>query len=64
VFQKYYTGNILGIERNKFQNSYFSLKRTKDRTRVRGVPEGRHTMRGCAPLLAAPRGGEAPLVAL
>jgi hypothetical protein len=63
VFQKCYTGNILGIGQNKFQNPYFSRKWTEDRTRVGGGVEGRHTMRGRAPLLAAPRGGEAPLVA-
>jgi hypothetical protein len=40
VFQKCYTGNILRIGRNKFQNSYFSQKRTKDRTRVGGGARG------------------------
>jgi hypothetical protein len=64
VFQKFYTGNTLGIRRNKFQNPYFSRKRTEDRTRVGVGPEGRLTMRGRAPLLAVPRGGETPLVAL
>jgi hypothetical protein len=31
VFQKSYTGNILGIGRKKFQKSYFSRKSTEDR---------------------------------
>jgi hypothetical protein len=64
VFQKSYTGNILGIGRNKDRYSYFSRTKDEDRKRAGGGPEGRLTMRGCAPLLAAPRGGEAPLVAL
>jgi hypothetical protein len=29
VFQKCYTGNILRIGKNKFQNPYFSRKRPK-----------------------------------
>jgi hypothetical protein len=48
-FQKCYTGNILGIGRNKFQNSYFSQKRTKGRTRAEGGPEAALTMRGHGP---------------
>jgi hypothetical protein len=40
VFQKCYTGNILGIGRNKFQKSYFSRKLPENR-RVVGVgPRG------------------------
>jgi hypothetical protein len=31
VFQKSYTGNILGIGRNKFQKSYFSWKLSENR---------------------------------
>jgi hypothetical protein len=34
VFQKSYTGNILGIGRNKFQKSYFSRKLPEDRKRA------------------------------
>jgi hypothetical protein len=64
VFQKNYTGNILGIGRNKDPNSYFSRTKDEDRKRAGGGPEGRLTMRGRAPLLATPRGGEASLVAL
>jgi hypothetical protein len=39
VFQKSYTGNILGIERNKFQKSYFSCTKDMDQTRA-GVGPG------------------------
>jgi hypothetical protein len=60
VFQKSYTGNLLGIGRNEDPNSYFSWTKDEDRKRAGGGPEGRLTMRGRAPLLAAPRGGEAP----
>jgi hypothetical protein len=49
VFQKSYTGNILGIGRNKFQKSYFSWKSTEDRKRARGGPEAAHTRRGRGP---------------
>jgi hypothetical protein len=49
VFQKSYTGNILEIGRNKFQKSYFSQKRTEDRTRAGEGPEAAHTMRGHGP---------------
>jgi hypothetical protein len=34
--KKSYKGNILGIGQNKFQNPYFSQKRTEDRTRAGG----------------------------
>jgi hypothetical protein len=47
VFQKSYTGNILGIGRNKFGNSYFA--RMKDQTGAGEGPEAGHTMRGRGP---------------
>jgi hypothetical protein len=55
VFQKSYTENILGIGRNKSQNSYFSRHKMKseDETgghqRVAAPPLGR-TMAWCGPL--------------
>jgi hypothetical protein len=49
VFQKSYTGNILGIERNKFQKSYFSWKLPEDRKRAGGGPEAALTRRGRGP---------------
>jgi hypothetical protein len=64
VFQKSYTGNILRIGQNKDRNSYFFRIKDEDRKRAGGGPEGRLTMGWHAPLLATPRGGEAPLVAL
>jgi hypothetical protein len=36
VFQKSYTGNILGIGRNKSQNSYFSQHETKSEDETEG----------------------------
>jgi hypothetical protein len=57
VFQKSYTGKILGIGRNKFQKSYFSRKLLENRRGVGGGPQGPHTpgRRGPAP-------GRAPYV--
>jgi hypothetical protein len=49
VFQKSYTGNILGIGRNKFQKSYISWKSIEDRTRAGGGPGVAHTIGGRGP---------------
>jgi hypothetical protein len=38
VFQKSYTGNILGIGRNKFVNSYFTRTKDEDQTGAREGP--------------------------
>jgi hypothetical protein len=59
VFQKSYTGNILGIERNKSRTFYFyrSFAKTEDETeggQGLATPWG-----GAAQPLAAPPGGEA-----
>jgi hypothetical protein len=64
VFQKSYTGNILGIGRNEFQKSYFFQKRTEDRTRAGGGPEAAHITGGATQPLATPTHGEATLVHL
>jgi hypothetical protein len=40
VFQKSYTGNILGIGRNKFQKSYFPQKLPENRRGVGVEPRG------------------------
>jgi hypothetical protein len=45
VFQKWYTGNILGIGRNKFLKSYFTRKIPEIRRRVGGGPLGAHMHR-------------------
>jgi hypothetical protein len=62
VFQKSYTGNILGIGRNKFGNSYFSRTEDEDQTGAGEGPEAGHTTGGAAQPLAAPTYGEATLV--
>jgi hypothetical protein len=49
VFQKSNTGNILGIGRNKFENSYFSRTKDEDQTGAREGPEAAHTTRGRDP---------------
>jgi hypothetical protein len=43
LFQKWYTGNILRIGRNKFLNSYFSRKLPEIRRRDGEGPPGPHT---------------------
>jgi hypothetical protein len=43
MFQKSFTGNILGIGRNKSQSSYFSRTQDEDRRRAGGGPGGHHT---------------------
>jgi hypothetical protein len=64
VFQKSYTGNILGIGRNKFQKSYFSRTKDEDQTGAREGPKATHTIGGAAQPLAALTHGEAALVHL
>jgi hypothetical protein len=61
VFQESYTGNILGIGRNKSQTSYFSQTKDEDRRRAGGGARGTPHQEVVRPLLAAPPGGE-PLV--
>jgi hypothetical protein len=56
VFQKSYTGNIIGIERNKFQKSYFSRTKDGDQTRAGGGPGAALT-----PGRSGPGPGHAPM---
>jgi hypothetical protein len=65
VFQKGYTGNILGIGRNKFQKSYFSRTEVKHQKRAGGGSEAAHTIGegGASQPLAMPTHCEATLVA-
>jgi hypothetical protein len=49
VFQKSYTGNILGIGQNKHRNSYFARRKDEDQTGAGGWPEGTLTTRGRGP---------------
>jgi hypothetical protein len=64
MFQKSYTGNILGIGRNKSRTSYFSRMKDEDRRRAGGGPEGHHTRGWRTLLLAVLGGGVGPLVHL
>jgi hypothetical protein len=57
MFQKCYTGNILRIGRNKFQNSYFSRTKDEDLKRARGGPGASLT-----PGWRSPAPGRAPYV--
>jgi hypothetical protein len=49
VFQKSYTGNILVIEQNEAQTSYFFRTQDEDRRRARGGPRTYHTRGWRAP---------------
>jgi hypothetical protein len=57
VFQKSYTGNILGIGRNKSRTSRNSPKLPENRRGDRVAPRGPHTIGRCGPAL-----GYAPYV--
>src|SRR6266513_53511 len=56
-FQKSYTGNILGIGRNKSRNSYFSRNLPEHRRGVASRPRGGNTHPRRGQGLAAPRTG-------
>jgi hypothetical protein len=64
VFQKYYTGNILGIGRNKSQTSRYFTELPEHRRGDGAEPEGGHTigLRGLG--VARAPGGVGPLVHL
>jgi hypothetical protein len=49
VFQKSYTGNILGIGQNEDQNSYFARMKDEDQTGAEEGPEGTLTTRWRSP---------------
>jgi hypothetical protein len=49
VFQKSYTGNILGIGQNEDRNSYFARMKDEEQTEAGEGPEGTLTMRGRGP---------------
>jgi hypothetical protein len=49
VFQKSYTGNILGIGRNKFLKSYFSRKLPEIRRGEGEGPQASLTLGRCGP---------------
>jgi hypothetical protein len=64
VFQKSYTGNILGIERNKSRTSYFSRTRVGVQSRDRGGPGPGHSLGRRGQALARTTKGWAALVHL
>jgi hypothetical protein len=60
VFQKSYTGNILGIGRNKSQSSYFSPSVTESKLETEGSQEADAPPHGVGHPLAAPGPGVGP----
>jgi hypothetical protein len=64
VFQKSYTGNILGIGRNQSQKSRYSQELPEHRRGDGAEPEGGHTTRGAAYPWPAPACGVGPLAHL
>jgi hypothetical protein len=64
VFQKSYTGNILGIGRNKAQSSYFPPTRDGVLRRVRGGQGATTPGGGAGGPLDAPPYGVGPLATL
>jgi hypothetical protein len=54
ILQKSYSGNILGIERNKSQNSYFSRHETKFEDETQGHQRAAAPWHGAGHPLAAP----------
>jgi hypothetical protein len=60
VFQKSYTGNILGIGRNKSQSSYFSRHETKSEDKKEGHRRAAAPWHGVGHPLAAPWPGVGP----
>jgi hypothetical protein len=64
VFQKCYTGNILGIGRNKSQTSRYFTELPEHRRGDEAEPEGGHTIGRRGLGLARSPGGVGPLVNL
>jgi hypothetical protein len=60
VFQKSYTGNILGIGRNKSQSSYFPDTKTESKGETEKSQEAATPGGGAGPPLAAPPCGVGP----
>jgi hypothetical protein len=60
VFQKSYTGNILGIGRNKSQSSYFSRHETKSKAEMEGSQRAATHTHGAGHPLAASGPGVGP----
>jgi hypothetical protein len=62
LFQKSYTGSILGIGRNKSRTSHFSRTRVRVQSRDGGAPRPGHTLGRCGPSPGRATRGWAPLV--
>jgi hypothetical protein len=62
VFQKSYTGNILGIGRNEARSSYFTRHETESKVETEEVQEVATPPGGTGPPLAAPPPGVGPPV--
>jgi hypothetical protein len=60
VFQKSYTGNILGIGRNKSQSSYFSRSVTESKDETEGSQEAAMPPHGAGHPQAMPGAGVGP----
>ena len=60
-FQKSYSGNILGIERNKSPTSYFSRRSTESEGESKKETKEATPALGAGPPLATPRHGVGPL---
>jgi hypothetical protein len=64
VFQKFYTGNILGIGQNKSQTFKYFIEFLEDQRGDGAKPEGGHTIGRHGLGLAHAPGGVGPLVHL
>jgi hypothetical protein len=64
VFQKSYTGNILGIGQNKSQSSYFADTKTESKGETKNGQEAATPWGGAAYPLAVPGPGVGPPNAL
>jgi hypothetical protein len=62
VYQKSYTGNILGIGRNEARSSYFPRHETESKAKMEEGQEVATPPSGTGPPLAMPPPGVAPLV--
>jgi hypothetical protein len=60
VFQKSYTGNILGIEQNESQSSYLPDTKTESKGETESSQEAATPDGGVGPPLVVPLGGVGP----
>jgi hypothetical protein len=60
MFQKSYTGNILGMGQNEARSSYFAITKTESKAETGEGQEAATPGGGAGPPLAAPLGGVGP----